>query len=202
MRLCGSGGVLVLLLLSVASPANAQDNRSRERVSFPEQGFSIAIPAGWQEIPDSLIQARAATNPPPPGVRDLAGFRPIPGDWFTPPYLMVKAQDTGPVEPAELERLALDPSRRLALLQWLNLLEKTYGVRYDPALFGWSPADRIMWVAASGPSEPFPDVISVAGAVVYPRGVVLVAYRVFPSMDLVLVRNTVRDILLSVQLGE
>ena len=59
-----------------------------------------------------------------------------------------------------------------------------------------------MWVTASGVSDPFPDVISIAGAVVSPRGVILVAYRVFPSMDLERARNTVRDVLLSIQVAD
>jgi hypothetical protein len=200
MRLFRSGGAVALLLLCVTAHAAAQDVR---RVAFRDHGFSVAIPAEWREIPDSVIEQRALSSPPPPGVQDIAGFRPLTAaDWFTPPYLMVKVQDTGPVDPGELERLAIDPSRRVALLQWLDLLGDSYGIRYDPALFAWNAADRIMWVAASGPSDPFPDVISVAGAVVYPRGVILVAYRVFPSMDLERARDVVRDVLLSAEFQE
>ena len=200
MRLIRSGGVLLLFLLAAPAGAPAQSLQPRERVEFPAHGFSALIPERWQQIPDSVLHERSITNPPPAGVVDVAGFRPIPAeDWFTPPYLMVKVQSTGPVQPAELERLALDPTRRIALLQWLSLLEQAYGVDYHPKLFAWSAADRIMWVVASGPSDPFPDVISIAGAVAYPGGVVLVAYRVFPSMDLELARGTVRDVLLSVR---
>jgi hypothetical protein len=201
MRLIRTGCALLLLLVCAASPGRAQNGA--ERVAFRDFGFSIAIPAGWQPIPDSVIRGRAATTPPAPGVRDVAGFRAMTApDWFDPPYLMVKVQDTGPVEAAELERLALDPARRIALLQWLNLLEEAYGVEYDPALFAWNDSDRIMWVAASGSSDPFPDVISLAGAVVYPRGVVLMAYRVFPSMDLARARDLVRTVLLSVRIEQ
>ena len=201
MRLIRTGGAVLLLLLSAASRGWTQD--PVERVSFRGYGFSVAIPAGWQPMPDSVVEGRALTTPPPPGVRDVAGFRAMTAaDWFTPPYLMVKVQDTGPVETAELERLALDPARRIALLQWLNLLEEAYGVEYDPSLFTWNDKDRIMWVAASGPSDPFPDVISLAGAVIYPRGVILIAYRVFPSMDLERARNLLRSVLLSVRIEE
>jgi hypothetical protein len=171
-----------------------------ERMTFRAHGFSANIPAGWVAIPDSVIQARTETMSQPPGVRDIAGFRPLSApDWFAPPYLMVKVQDTGPVAATDLERLSLDPARRVALAQWLDLLERAYGVDYDPSLFSWNRSDRIMWVVASGVSEPYPDVISIAGAVTYPEGVVLVAYRVFPSMDLREARNVVRDVLLSVQ---
>lgn len=203
MRLIRSSGALLLLLLCTTAGARAQGAPGTDRVSFRGYGFSVSVPPGWRTIPDSVIVTRAAVTPPPPGVRDVAGFRPLTAsDWFTPPYLMVKVQDTGPVDRAELQRLAIDPSRRIALLQWLNLLEDAYGVEYDPSLFAWSDADRIMWVAASGPSDPFPDVISIAGAVLYPRGVILVAYRVFPSMDLGVARETVRAMLLSVRAEE
>ena len=201
MRLSRTGCAAILLLLCLAPRAAAQE--AMERVTFSAHGFSANVPAGWVQIPDSVIQARKETMPQPPGVRDIAGFRPLTApDWFAPPYLMVKVQETGPVEVAELERLALNPNRRVALAQWLDLLERAYGVEYDPQLFAWSRSDRIMWVTASGASEPFPDVISVAGAVVSPNGVILVAYRIFPSMDLEKARNTVRDVLLSVQMHD
>jgi len=45
-------------------------------------------------------------------------------------------------------------------------------------------------------------VISLAGAVIYPRGVILIAYRVFPSMDLERARNLLRSVLLSVRIEE
>ena len=198
MRLSRSGAAAVLLLLSLAGRAGAQEQM--ERVTFSAHGFSAIIPAGWVAIPDSVIQARTETMPQPPGVRDIAGFRPLVApDWFAPPYLMVKVQDAGPVGVADLERLAADPTRRVALAQWLDLLDRAYGVEYDPSLFTWNRSDRIMWVVASGVSDPFPDVISVAGAVAFPGGVVLVAYRVFPSMDLEKARGMVRDVLLSVR---
>ena len=201
MRLSRTGCAAILLLLSTAPRAIAQE--TMERVAFPDYGFSATLPAGWVPIPDSVIQARKETMPQPPGVRDIAGFRPLTApDWFAPPYLMVKVQETGPMDVTELERLALDPNRRVALAQWLDLLERAYGIDYDPQLFSWNRSDRIMWVTASGSSDPFPDVISIAGAVVSPRGYILVAYRVFPSMDLEKARNTVRDVLLSVQVDD
>ena len=200
MRLSRTGAA-VLLVAAVAGRGGAQE--PMERITFSAQGFSASVPAGWVAIPDSVIQARKETLPQPPGVRDIAGFRPLSApDWFAPPYLMVKVQETGPVDVSELERLALEPARRVALTQWLDLLERAYDVEYNPSLFTWNRSDEIMWVVASGPSDPFPDVISVAGAVVYPRGVILVAYRVFPSMDLEKARNTVRDVLLSIQLHD
>ena len=104
MRLFRSGGALLLLLIPLASPGAAQDDRPVERVAFRDHGFSVAVPGGWQTIPDSVIRERNSITPPPPGVQDIAGFRPISApDWFAPPYLMVKVQDTGPVEASELE---------------------------------------------------------------------------------------------------
>jgi hypothetical protein len=186
-----------LVLLLAASAAAGQQTR---RFTYPEHGFSIALPADWQTIAPGAIQEYDSATPPPAGVRDVAGFRALPSyNPFAPPYLLIRKQTTTGYDKPTLQRLAQDPVRRLGVAQWLGDLKDSYGAEYDPGLFGWDPRDGILWMVGSGPVAPYPDVIIVTGAVAFHDEVLLVVYQVFPSMDLAEARNTVRSALRSIR---
>jgi hypothetical protein len=200
MGLLPSGRAALALLLAAAGPAAGQ---ASHRFTYPEHGFSIAMPAEWRAIAPRSIELYDSATPPPPGVRDVAGFRALAGySEFAPPYLMVRKQTSAGLDRPGLQRLADDPRRRIRVQQWLLGLEKSYGTRYDPALFGWEARDGILWMVGSERIEPYPEVIIVTGAVAFRDEILLVVYQIFPSMDLGAARNTVRSALRSIRAEE
>ena len=50
-----------------------------------------------------------------------------------------------------------------------------------------------------GAEDPYPDVATVTGAVAFDGAFVVVAYRTFPSSDLKMVRDSIRQLLLSIR---
>jgi hypothetical protein len=186
-----------LLLGAGASVVEAQEVR---RVDFPEHGFSIAVPAVWQRVSDPAVEEfdRAESGASQAGVQTLAAFHPFaPPRSFTPPYVLVKLQRVGPISAAELSSMARNPFRLIAIQEWLQHIEESYGTRYPLDTFAWNDREGILWMVNSGSEEPFPEIVSVSGAIPVPGGAILVAYRAFPHTDLRVLRDTVRSILVS-----
>jgi hypothetical protein len=188
-----------LLLATGASVVDAQEVR---RVEFAEHGFSIAVPMLWQQVPGPEVEQfdRVDTRAAEAEVETLAAFQPfVPPRFFTPPYVLVKVQRVGSISAADLSSMARNPIRLIAVQEWLDHIAEAYGTRYPLDTFAWDDRDGILWMVNSGTEEPFPEIVSVSGAIPAPDGALLVAYRAFPHTDLRALRDTVRSILISVR---
>lgn len=198
MRLLPSvGGCLALLL--AAGAAAAQQTARHE---FPDYGFSLEVPTRWATMPAALTAAFDSTMAArePADVRTVAGFQMVASpNRLAPPYVMVRVQRVAPISREDLAAAAMSPSRLIGLTSWLAYLSETYGKSYDMRDFTWNDSDAIFWMASSGAEDPYPDVATVTGAVAFEGAFVVVAYRTFPSSDLKMVRDSIRQLLLSIR---
>lgn len=198
MRLLPSVGACVALLLSTVG-ATAQQTARHE---FPDHGFSLEIPTRWATMPTTLTAAfdSAMATREPADARTVAGFQMVASpERLAPPYVMVRVQRVAALSREDLAAAAMSPSRLIGLNSWLAYVAETYGKSYDMRDFTWNDNDAIFWMASSGAEDPYPDLANVTGAVAFEGAFVVVAYRTFPSTDLKMVRDSIRQILLSLR---
>jgi len=199
MRTTPFVGATTLLLLAVAAPSAAQVT---QRHDFPEYGFSIDVPARWAEMPEPLVAAfdSSMARREAADVRTVAGFQMAASPHrLAPPYVVVRVQRVAPLTREELAAAAMAPARLLGLRGWLDYVAESYGRNYSLNDFTWDDSDAIFWMASSGAEDPYPDVATITAAVAFDGVFVLAAYRTFPSTDLKVVRDSLRDMLLSVR---
>lgn len=187
------------LLLAAPGLAPAQQ---KQRHAFAEYGFSMEVPSRWAQMPEQLLAAfdSSMARREPADIRSVAGFQMVASPHrLAPPYVVVRVQRIEPMTREELAASAMSPARLLSLRGWLEYVAEAYGRSYSMSDFTWNDRDAIFWMATSGAEDPYPEVASITGAVQFDGVFVVVAYRTFPSTDLKMVRDAIREALLSVR---
>jgi hypothetical protein len=149
-------------------------------------GFSITIPAGWQQIPPAEIQKAVTTirktTPNAPPIDFRHGFQRESGRWFSHPYILVVVDESGRTPQYQLDKLdKVDFSKEADTARSVmgNLVSN-----FDVAKAVYDPPAHIVWLISEATYPAVGKVGMVNGAVLTERGSISVyGYALRDSFD-------------------
>jgi hypothetical protein len=111
MRMARLGSAALLALLASLATSQAEDDFVYED---SVHHFRIALPAGWKEIPRSVLDAAAGgqSNLPGVGPRYHAGLQLRDRDDFQYPRLLIQATPANPTGLAEVRQMLAEANRK------------------------------------------------------------------------------------------